>query len=53
MAICKELSYLLKGDISVTSELDKGSTFEVVIAKNEDLLHGLNVLDFKEINKGQ
>ncbi len=48
LAICKELSYLLKGDISVTSELDKGSTFEVVIAKNEDLLHGLNVLSLKK-----
>ncbi len=44
LAICKELAHLLKGDISVTSELGKGSTFELIICKNIDLIEGLEVL---------
>jgi signal transduction histidine kinase len=44
LAICKELAHLLKGDITVTSELGKGSTFELIICKNIDLIQGLEVL---------
>jgi signal transduction histidine kinase len=50
LAICKELAQLLKGNITVKSELDKGSTFEVVISKNEDLIEGLSILDLKNTN---
>ena len=47
LAICKELAHLLKGNITVKSELDKGSSFEVVISKNEDLKNSLDLLDLK------
>ncbi len=47
LAICKELAMLLKGDVYVSSELDKGSKFEVTIAKNEGLLESLALLDIK------
>lgn len=47
LAICKELSHLLKGDISVSSILNAGSTFEVVISKNKELLSSLDILSFK------
>ena len=48
LAICKELAHLLKGDITVTSELGKGSTFELIICKNIDLMNTLNLLDIKD-----
>lgn len=36
LAICRDLLTLLHGEISVTSQIDKGSRFEVVFPKNED-----------------
>ena len=48
LAICKELALLLKGDITVTSQLDKGTSFELIITKNNDLMTGLEVLSFKK-----
>ena len=41
LAICKELTTLLKGDIFVTSKEDYGSTFEVIIHKNNDKIDTL------------
>jgi signal transduction histidine kinase len=34
LAICKELSYLLEGNIKVESQLDRGSIFKCLIKKN-------------------
>ena len=48
LAICKELAHLLKGDIFVNSELNKGSSFELIISKNKELIKGLNTLDLKK-----
>ncbi|MGB0989468.1 MAG: ATP-binding protein, partial [Halarcobacter sp.] len=45
LAICKELSKLLEGDVFVESEVDKGSTFTLVIPKNKHLLEGMNFLE--------
>ena len=45
LTICKELVTLLNADIKVISEVNKGSTFEVTIPKNSDLVLNLN---FKE-----
>ena len=44
LAISKELTQLLDGEISVSSEEGKGSTFEVIIPKKLDLLKGLDLL---------
>ncbi len=38
LSICKELSTLLGGDIKVESTFNKGTTFRVFIAKNEEEL---------------
>jgi len=37
LTICKELVFLLHGEINVFSKLDTGSTFEVIIPKNINL----------------
>jgi len=50
LSICNELALLLKGDITVTSQLEKGSSFEFVISKNEDLIVGLDLLEFGQKN---
>ena len=36
LAICKKLLNLLKGDIFVSSEVNKGSTFTIIFPKNSD-----------------
>ncbi|RXK12517.1 hypothetical protein CP965_08000 [Halarcobacter mediterraneus] len=51
LAICKDLSKLLKGDISVTSEENVGSRFIVTISKNKELLKGLDTLELKADSK--
>ncbi|WP_419765185.1 MAG: ATP-binding protein [Arcobacter sp.] len=51
LSICNELALLLKGSITVTSELEKGSSFEFVISKNEDLIVGLDLLEFGQKNE--
>ena len=45
LAICKELAMLLKGDVYVSSELDKGSKFEFIFSKNLNLLESLKKLE--------
>ncbi len=45
LAISKELALLLKGDILVQSEVNKGSTFEIIIPKNEELINSYNYLE--------
>lgn len=47
LSICKELAHLLKGTITVESEIDKGIEFKLIIPKNEELLKGLKILDLK------
>ena len=47
LAICKDLSRLLQGDVTVSSETNKGSIFVVTIHKNEELLKGINILEIK------
>jgi len=47
LAICKELAHLLKGEISVSSVINEGSTFEVVFSKNKELLTSLDILSLK------
>lgn len=42
LAICKELALLLGGDITVSSKVNEGTTFEVVIPKNEEEIKHLN-----------
>ena len=51
LAICKELAHLLKGNITVKSELDKGSSFELELPKNSDLIEGMCILDLKNTHK--
>jgi len=48
LAICKDLSRLLQGDVTVSSETDKGSRFVVTIHKNEELLKGIDILSIKD-----
>ena len=52
LAISKELSSLLKGKISVTSEINQGSRFEFEFPKNSHLIEGLCILDLNSENKG-
>lgn len=47
LTICKELVTLLNAHIKVTSEINKGSTFEVTIPKNSDLILDLNSLEIQ------
>ena len=42
LTICKEIIALLNADIKVISEVNKGSTFEVTIPKNSDLVINSN-----------
>ncbi len=51
LSICKELAHLLKGNISVISQVNKGSEFTLIIPKNEDLLKGLEVLDLNKADE--
>ncbi|RXJ90876.1 hypothetical protein CRV01_06945 [Arcobacter sp. CECT 8983] len=49
LAICKELSILLGGDIKVESIFGKGSTFSVLIDKNENEINSSNnVMEIKD-----
>ncbi|MGB5791245.1 sensor histidine kinase [Poseidonibacter sp.] len=50
LAICKELLYLLNGEISVSSEVDKGSTFSIKLPKNKDKII-IEEKKKKELNK--
>ena len=45
LAICKDLAFLLKGDIKVSSVINKGTTFEVIIPKNRQLGNSYHYLD--------
>lgn len=45
LTICKELILLLNGKINVFSELNVGSTFEVIIPKNMDFASDKNIKD--------
>lgn len=42
LTICKELVTLLNGKISVSSKVDSGSIFEVIIPKNDELILNSN-----------
>lgn len=42
LAICKELAILLKGDITVSSILNKGSSFELIIPKENNSISYTN-----------
>lgn len=48
LSICKELVLLLKGKISVKSKIDVGSSFEVILPKNKELI---NINELKENTK--
>jgi signal transduction histidine kinase len=48
LSICKELVLLLNGKISVKSKRDEGSSFEVILPKNKDLI---NINELKENTK--
>jgi len=48
LSICKELCELLDGTISVRSEVNKGSIFEVILPKKEHLIIGLDLLEIKK-----
>ncbi len=50
LTICKELITLLNAHIKVTSEENKGSTFEVTIPKNSDLVLDLDSLEIQNEN---
>lgn len=50
LTICKELITLLNAHIKVTSEENKGSTFEVTIPKNSDLVLDLDSLETQNEN---
>ena len=50
LTICKELITLLNAHIKVTSEENKGSTFEVTIPKNSDLVLDLDSLKIQNEN---
>jgi signal transduction histidine kinase len=39
LSICKELVLLLNGKISVKSKINEGSSFEVILPKNKDLVN--------------
>ncbi|XOB63024.1 sensor histidine kinase [Campylobacterota bacterium DY0563] len=47
LAICKDLLKLLHGDIKVSSDIGKGSRFEVFIPKNEDKIDELFKKNFE------
>ncbi|WP_320036382.1 sensor histidine kinase [Halarcobacter sp.] len=55
LAICKDLLKLLDGDIKVSSEIGKGSRFEVFIPKNEDKIDELFKKNFelKKLSKSK
>lgn len=48
LSICKEIITLLNGEIKVTSEQNKGSTFEVIIPKNMNLATSQNLENFQD-----
>lgn len=50
LTICKELITLLNAHIKVTSEENKGSTFEVTIPKNSNLVLDLDSLEIQNEN---
>ena len=53
LAICKELVLLLNGKITVSSQLNIGSTFEVLIPKNNYFnldMNKINLCDTKEVD---
>ncbi len=50
LTICKELVTLLNGKISVSSKVDFGSTFEVTIPKNNNLVINTDKNSDQEIN---
>ena len=45
LAICKELVLLLNGKISVKSKINEGSSFEIILPKNKELI---NMNELKE-----
>lgn len=45
LTICKELILLLNGKINVTSKINVGSNFEIIIPKNMDLASDKNIKD--------
>ena len=51
LTICKELISLLNGKINVFSELNIGSTFEVIIPKNMDLATNQDIKDSQNENE--
>ena len=51
LAICKELSLLLKGDISVQSIINKGTKFELIIPKSNETNINFKKSEKQEINE--
>jgi len=48
LSICKQLLNLLKGEISVSSQINIGSKFEVILPKNESLINS-QILEIEEV----
>lgn len=49
LAICKELAQLLNGDITVTSEVNKGANFTLVLPLNLDKVQEKDIKDDKTL----
>jgi signal transduction histidine kinase len=51
LTICKELITLLNGKINVTSQVGVGTTFEVMIPKNNDLVLKKNIENHQKVEE--
>jgi anti-sigma regulatory factor (Ser/Thr protein kinase) len=51
LTICKELITLLNGKINVTSQVGVGTTFEVIIPKNNDLVLEENIDNHQKVEE--